>query len=165
VLSQVSIPEYIRFVIHSLEYKTLVIEQLSEVRERAALALYRKNQIDKQGLEGVNTLGSDKGVGEGTGKVVGTELGTKRGIQEVEDEEEEEGADASAVPYGVLLYTCVIRDLSGVGFEHVGAKGQEIIQAVIGVASANYPELMRKCFMINAPWVFNALWYFIKVCV
>jgi CRAL/TRIO domain len=174
VLSQVSIPEYIRFVIHSLEYKTLVIEQLSEVRERAALALYRKNQIDKQGQgqEGVDIIGSEKGTekgigkgagaGNGSGKVVGTEKGTKRGIEEVE---EEEGVDESAVPYGVLLYTCVIRDLSGVGFEHVGAKGQEIIQAVIGVASANYPELMRKCFMINAPWVFNALWYFIKVCV
>ena len=170
-----SIPEYIRFVIHSLEYKTLVIEQLSETRERAALALYRKNQIDKQGQgqgqgqEGVDIKGSEKGTekgigkgagaGNGSGKVTGT--GTKRGIEEVE--EEDEGVDASAVPYGVLLYTCVIRDLSGVGFEHVGAKGQEIIQAVIGVASANYPELMRKCFMINAPWVFNALWYFIKV--
>jgi CRAL/TRIO domain len=175
VLSQVSIPEYIRFVIHSLEYKTLVIEQLSEVRERAALALYRKNQMDKQGqgqgLDGVDVKGGDKGtekeigkgagVGNGSGEVIAT--GTKRSIEEVEEDDEE--VDASAVPYGVLLYTCVIRDLSGVGFEHVGAKGQEIIQAVIGVASANYPELMRKCFMINAPWVFNALWYFIKVCV
>ena len=178
MLSQVSIPQYIRFVIHSLEYKTLVIEQLSEVRERAALALYRKNQLEKQGQgqEGLDVIGdiigSDKGTENGTGNGSGKGIekgtgagkgtGTKRGIEEVE---EEEGVDESAVPYGVLLYTCVIRDLSGVGFEHVGAKGQEIIQAVIGVASANYPELMRKCFMINAPWVFNALWYFIKVCV
>ncbi len=44
----------------------------------------------------------------------------------------------------------------------MGSKGQEIIQAVIAIASPNYPELMRKCFMINSPWVFNALWFFIK---
>lgn len=23
-------------------------------------------------------------------------------------------------------------------------------------------ELMRKCHMINAPWIFNTLWYFVK---
>ena len=46
---------------------------------------------------------------------------------------------SQSIPYGVLLYTCVIRDLTGVGFEHVGAKGQEIIQAVVGIAAANYP--------------------------
>ena len=87
-----SIPEYIVFIIHSLEYKTLVMEQLSEERERTALQTIRNEPHSSQ-----------------------------------------------SIPYGVLLYTCVIRDLAGVGFEHVGAKGQEIIQAVIGVAAANYP--------------------------
>ena len=24
------------------------------------------------------------------------------------------------------------------------------------------PRPLSQCFMINAPWVFNALWYFIK---
>lgn len=115
VLSQVTIPEYIRFVIHSLEFKTLVIEQLSEMRERAALALYYKNQAEK--YDQVEGKEDEEEVGvEGEGEV-----------------------DVSMSPYGVLLYTCVIRDLAGVGFEHVGKKGQEIIQAVIGVASANYP--------------------------
>lgn len=65
-------------------------------------------------------------------------------------------------PYGVMVNTCVIRDLGAVGFEHIGSKGQEIIKAVISVASDNYPELMRKCYMINTPWLFNTLWYFIK---
>jgi hypothetical protein len=95
VLSAVSIPEYIQFIIHSLEYKTLIVEQLSEEAERAALALLQLKEKD--------------------------------------------GATVSTTPYGVLLYTCVIRDLDGVGFEHVGSKGQEIVRAVIGVASANYP--------------------------
>jgi len=43
------------------------------------------------------------------------------------------------IPYGILVYTCVIRDLSGIGFEHIGSQGQEIIKAVMGVASDNYP--------------------------
>ena len=92
MLSTVSFPEYIVFIIHSLEYKTLVVEQLSEERERTALQHIRKEPCSSQ-----------------------------------------------SIPYGVLLYTCVIRDLTGVGFEHVGAKGQEIIQAVVGIAAANYP--------------------------
>ena len=103
VMAKVSIPDYIEFTKHSLEYKYLIVEQLSEHKERA---------------------------------------------------------DSSGA--GVIVYTCVIRDLAGVGLEHVGSKGQEIIQAVISLASPNYPELMRKCFMINVPWVFNALWFFIK---
>ena len=52
---------------------------------------------------------------------------------------------------------------TGVGFEHFGAQGQNIIRSVISIASENYPELMKKCYMINTPWVFNTIWYFIKV--
>ena len=52
------------------------------------------------------------------------------------------GDDAIIEPYGVILYTCVIRDLGAVGFEHVGSKGQEIIQCVINVASPNYPGII-----------------------
>ena len=100
VMAKISIPDYIEFTKHSLEYKYLIVEQLSEHKERA----------------------------DATGK-------------------------------GMLVYTCVVRDLAGVGLEHVGSNGQEIIQAVISLASPNYPELMRKCFMINVPWVFNALWF------
>lgn len=32
----------------------------------------------------------------------------------------------------------------------------------IGVAASNYPELMRKCHLINAPWLFNTVWWVIK---
>ena len=136
MLSQVSIPQYIRFVIHSLEYKTLVIEQLSEVRERAALAIHHKNQAERQA--------------ERQGQMEGKE------DEGEEREVEGEGVDESACPYGVLLYTCVIRDLAGVGFEHVGAKGQEIIQAVIGVASANYPGY--SFIILSSLWCGVRMW-------
>jgi hypothetical protein len=32
----------------------------------------------------------------------------------------------------------------------------------IGIATPNYPELMRKCHLINAPWLFNTVWWVIK---
>jgi hypothetical protein len=38
-------------------------------------------------------------------------------------------------PYGTLCYLCIIRDLGGVGFDHLGSQGQEIIKAVIGELS------------------------------
>ncbi len=119
VLNEISIEEYIVFVTYSLEFKSLILEQLSEAKER-------------ERLKEIEILVAN-------------------------------GTDPSTIPpYGVILHTCVIRDLNGVGFEHLGAKGQEIIKAVVGVASDNYPELMHKCHMINTPWLFNTVWWVIK---
>lgn len=36
-------------------------------------------------------------------------------------------------PYGKILHTCVVRDLSGIGLAHLGRDGQEILRAVIGM--------------------------------
>jgi hypothetical protein len=46
--------------------------------------------------------------------------------------------------------------------EHIGSQGREIIRSVIGLSADNYPEMMGKCYMINTPWLFNTLWYFVK---
>mmetsp|Transcript_23884 Transcript_23884/g.35042 ORF Transcript_23884/g.35042 Transcript_23884/m.35042 type:complete len:321 (+) Transcript_23884:108-1070(+) len=119
VLQEISIEEYIVFVTYSLEYKSLILEQLSEAKERKRL-----QELKKAEAEGKDISQED--------------------------------------PYGVILHTCVIRDLNGVGFEHLGSQGQEIIKAVIGVASDNYPELMHKCHMINVPWLFNTVWWVIR---
>lgn len=109
VLSQITLDEYVHYVIYTLEYRSMILEQMSEERER--------------------------------------ELSMASGGAEVP---------------GVVIQTCVIRDLGGVGFEHMGKQGQEIIKAVVSLASDNYPEMMRKCYMVNVPWVFNTLWYFMK---
>jgi hypothetical protein len=89
LLSEISLEEYTQFVTYSLEYRQLVLEQLSEETERERIAHLKE--------------------AEAAGK----------------DLSKEE-------PYGVILYTCVVRDLNGVGFEHLGTQGQQIIQAVIG---------------------------------
>ncbi len=38
-----------------------------------------------------------------------------------------------SVPYGVILHTCIVRDLSGIGLSHLGSEGQEIIKSVMGM--------------------------------
>lgn len=114
VLANLTIDEYILFIIHCLEYKMLITDQMSEHQERALIEGKSSDELEKM------------------------------------------------EPYGVILYNCVIRDLNGVGFEHLGSQGMEIIRAITSVASDNYPELMRKCYMINSPWIFNSVWYIIR---
>lgn len=118
VLRHISIEDYIVYMMYTLEYRSMILEQLSEERERAYLASLSPAQ--------------------------------------------RAAADEGDTAYGVLTHLCVVRDLGGVGFEHLGSQGQEIIKAVVTMASDNYPELMRKCYMVNTPWVFNTIWFFIK---
>lgn len=115
ILKQITLAEYILFLTYCLEHKSLVLEQLSEERERNILA--------------------------------------------------KAGEDSSMVPpslYGVLLGTCVIRDLKAVGLEHLSTQGMNIINAVVQLASDNFPEMMSKCYMVNTPWVFTWSWVAIK---
>jgi hypothetical protein len=42
----------------------------------------------------------------------------------------EANREAEEEPYGVILHTCVIRDLAAVGMAHISAQGREIIRAV-----------------------------------
>ena len=121
VLAEVTIEDYIEFMIYALEYKVMVCEQMAELEERAFL----------KSIEGRSAAGETI----------------------VED---------AIPPYGRVVHTLVIRDMGGVGMEHLSMQGQEIIRAIIGLSSDNYPELMKKCFMVNTPWLFNTLWYFIQ---
>jgi hypothetical protein len=121
LLDSFTIEDYILYATYCLEYRQIILEQMSEEREEAYLCSL-------------------------------TPL----------EREEAEKMDSDKPCYGVITQSCVIRDLNGVGFEHLSARGQEIIRAVIAIASDNYPELMRKAFMINTPWIFNTVWFFIK---
>jgi hypothetical protein len=68
----------------------------------------------------------------------------------------------SEEPYGVILQAVNIRDLSGLGMEHCGPKGQEISKMMTVMARDNYPEMLRKMIIVNSPWVFNGLWWVLK---
>lgn len=89
VLAEISLEEYVEFIKYSLEFRSLILEQLSEEQER----------------QKYESLVSRRNSGE-----------------DVSGEE----------PYGTLCYVCIIRDLDGVGLDHLGTQGQEIIKAVIG---------------------------------
>jgi len=68
----------------------------------------------------------------------------------------------SAEPYGVVLQALNVRDMGGLGMEHCGPKGQEIAKIFTLIARDNYPELLKKMIVVNSPWVFNGLWWFLK---
>jgi hypothetical protein len=122
VLSKINLQDYILFTTYCLEYRSIILDQLSEEREQQYLA----SLIDVQ-------------------------------------RQELESPDTKLPPYGVLVHTCVVRDLSellkpaylcfmmiimfchffsgGVGFEHIGSQGLEIIKTVVALASDNYPGI------------------------
>lgn len=121
VLRQVSLSEYLVFATYCLEFRSLVLEQLSEKREREKLASMTPEEREHE----MDPFGGSK-------------------------------------PYGVIVSTLVIRDVGAVGLDHCSEVGRNIIKAVVTLASDNYPEMMQRCYLVNVPWIFNALWYFIK---
>jgi len=133
VIEKIGVPNYIVFATHVLEYKSCILEQMSENKDK----------------EHLDSLPDDEA--RAAAKAVPV---YQEGVAEGEQEENE--------PYGNMCTTLVIRDLGAVGFRHLGSTGQEIIRTVVAISSDNYPELMRKCYMINTPWVFTSIWYLIK---
>lgn len=122
VLGQINVTDYMVFQTYVLEYKSIIVEQMSEELDARTLAAMPDDAARARALEN----------------------------------------DTDDTPFGELVYTCMLRDLGAVGFRHLGSDGQEIIKTVVSMASDNYPELLRKCYMINTPWVFSSIWYLIK---
>ena len=110
ILREITKKEYTTFMIYTLEYKILLLEQLAD--EREALSF--------------------------------TE------------------SPSSTVPYGIILYARVIRDLNGFGLNHIGSDGKIVLKWILELAGDNYPDLLLKCHMVNAPLLFYSLWFFMK---
>ena len=114
ILKEVPKPDYVTFMIYTLEYKILMLDQLAYQREKVF--------IEKQ---------------------------TERSKQ-------------ITAPYGVMVQSNIIRDLSGFGMANVGTDGQTVMKWILEIAADNYPELLYKSHMINAPWIFNSIWWIVK---
>lgn len=114
LLKTVSIEDYKRFVVYCLQYKTLIIEQLSELKERQFLEQYDGHPTE-------------------------TENG-----------------------YGIILQCTIIRCLKGMGMEFMGQDFKAVLKATMEIAQANFPEMLFKNHIVNAPWIFNTMWYFVK---
>ncbi|CAN0106692.1 unnamed protein product, partial [Ectocarpus fasciculatus] len=113
-----------------------------EQRDRGAGVAMRGNP---------STIGGGGSERKGGTAVPPLESEGRGGVETCEEEGEEE-------PWGVVLRNTIIRDLSGFGMEHAGTIGRSLISQVLAVSQDNYPEMMEKCYIINAPWVFYALW-------
>ena len=73
----------------------------------------------------------------------------------------EEGADEE--PYGVLDKICVVRNCAGLSLMDFAGKNRKVASTIMSYASDNYPEILKKYFVINAPWVFTSVFAMIKV--
>jgi len=115
VMKTITEADYIKYLIYCLEFKLLVLEQLSEQKEQELIAAHKCTNPD-------------------------TPLDN----------------------YGVILQHTIIRDLTGIGLGHVGSDGRSILAAGILVSEKNYAEILSKTYVVNAPWIFTAFWYFIQ---
>jgi len=113
IMQNVTNEEYLVFLTYALEYRTLVMEQVSHERELAYCAKFPNMEDRAEG-------------------------------------------------YGVLVMDYTIRDLKGIGLAHLGSEGRTLVKAALDLGIPNYPECLGKCHMVNVPWVFNAMWHFVK---
>lgn len=69
---------------------------------------------------------------------------------------------SQTAPYGCILHCRIFRDFTGFGVGHIGYEGRTVITWILEIAVDNYPELLHRSHMINVPWIFNTIWYFVK---
>jgi hypothetical protein len=70
-------------------------------------------------------------------------------------------ACSNAAGEDIYTSTSVI-DMKGLTMSMFGSKSREFVKLPIGISSLNYPEVMHCCLIINAPFVFKAVWSVIK---
>ena len=61
----------------------------------------------------------------------------------------------------------IVHDLTGVGMKHITRKSLDLFGKIATVLDTNYPEMLKRCIVVNAPWVFPLFWkvakYFLDV--
>jgi len=63
---------------------------------------------------------------------------------------------------GRTLGVVVVQDLDGVGWGHMSLPALNLFKRCLSIDEANYPEHLRKMYVINTPWIFSMLWAIIK---
>lgn len=131
IMQNVTIEEYLKFLTYVLEYRTLVMEQESHLREVAYCQKF-PNEADR--VDGYGVLVMDYTIRDLKGSL-------------------------SVAYFDAFPDICCFL---GVGLAHLGSEGRALVKAALDLGIPNYPECLGKCHMINVPWVFNAMWHFIK---
>eukprot|EP00002_Diphylleia_rotans_P040289 TRINITY_DN9513_c0_g1_i2.p1 TRINITY_DN9513_c0_g1~~TRINITY_DN9513_c0_g1_i2.p1 ORF type:complete len:277 (+),score=62.16 TRINITY_DN9513_c0_g1_i2:51-881(+) len=55
-----------------------------------------------------------------------------------------------------------IYDVKGLGIQHSYKPGLDLLRKSIAMDERNYPETMRKIYVVNTPTIFNMLWGIVK---
>ena len=56
----------------------------------------------------------------------------------------------------------VIMDLGGLGLKHLYSPAIQCLRKIAHQAEGNYPERLKRCFIVNAPSVFPRIWNLVK---
>jgi hypothetical protein len=133
----VSREDYLLFLTYALEYRAMVMEQVSHDLERQYMEQFNEeDRVDGYGVILLDyTIRDLKGSGIYFVAFICSELNCE------------------------ILSACI---MVGVGFNHLGSDGRAILKAALELGLPNYPEYLGKSHMINVPSIFNAMWYFLK---
>lgn len=66
-------------------------------------------------------------------------------------------------PYGFLQQIQVLRDVNGIGIGTFQGTNKEAFQRTTAMSGDNYPEILYKVHIVNAPWVFGGIWNIAQV--
>jgi len=56
----------------------------------------------------------------------------------------------------------VVEDMDGLGWKHYHNQALAILKQIIAIDEANYPEILKRYYLINAPRFFQVLWAVVK---
>jgi hypothetical protein len=70
---------------------------------------------------------------------------------------------APLTDYGHIERLQVVRDISGLSMFHINLTSQNIGRRIMLLTADNYPEILFKAYVVNAPWVFNQLFNMVKM--
>lgn len=57
----------------------------------------------------------------------------------------------------------VLRDVSNISYVTFTGKNKEAFEKATKLSTDNYPELLLRAHIVNAPWVFGAIWNIAKL--
>jgi len=56
----------------------------------------------------------------------------------------------------------VVMDMNGLSYSHLDKRAYAFVNEISKIDQANYPEHLKKCFIINCPMIFTAAWKVIQ---
>ena len=70
--------------------------------------------------------------------------------------------DAQSRKLNRLIRTFTIKDLRGLGLKHAHQPTLALLHRAIKIGTENYPEMLEKLLIINAPSIFNMIWAIVR---